>query len=205
MNDVTHPIRPDPPRSIGPGDALIVVDVQRDFLPGGALGVPAGDEVIEPLNCAIAAFGRAGLPVFFSRDWHPADHCSFRPQGGPWPPHCVAGTPGATFAAALIVPGGAAVISKADSAERDAYSAFQETGLAAQLEASGVRRVFVGGLATDYCVKATVRDARRLGFDVEVLEDAVRAVDVQPGDGERALAEMRQEGAQLIRSADLAA
>lgn len=205
MPDVTRPIRPDSSRSVGPGDALIVVDVQRDFLPGGALGVPSGDLVIEPLNRAIAAFLRAGLPVFFSRDWHPADHCSFRAQGGPWPPHCVAGTRGATFAAALAVPRDAAVVSKADNPQRDAYSAFEDTDLTAQLEASGVRRVFVGGLATDYCVKATVLDARRLGFDVEVLEDAVRAVDVQPGDGERALAEMRREGADLIRSADLAA
>lgn len=205
MPDVTRPIQPDSSRCVGPGDALIVVDVQRDFLPGGALGVPSGDLVIEPLNRAIAAFLRAGLPVFFSRDWHPADHCSFRAQGGPWPPHCVAGTRGATFAAALTVPRDAAVVSKADNPQRDAYSAFEDTDLTAQLEASGVRRVFVGGLATDYCVKATVLDARRLGFDVEVLEDAVRAVDVQPGDGERALAEMRREGADLIRSADLTA
>lgn len=191
--------------AIGPGDALVVVDVQRDFLPGGALGVPAGDEVVAPLNHAIAAFGRAGQPVFFSRDWHPADHCSFRAQGGPWPPHCVAGSAGAAFAPALKMPRDAAVISKADSAERDAYSAFQGTDLAAQLEAAGIRRVFVGGLATDYCVKATVLDARAHGFEVELLQDAVRAVEVQPGDGERALEEMRRQGAAFVRSADLAA
>lgn len=190
---------------IGPSDALIVVDVQRDFLPGGALAVPAGDEVVAPLNRAIAAFRQAGQPVFFSRDWHPADHCSFKAQGGPWPPHCVAGSKGATFAPGLAVPRDAAVVSKADTPGRDAYSAFQGTDLAAQLEAAGVRRVFVGGLATDYCVKATVLDARRHGFEVEVMQDAVRAVNVEPGDGERALAEMRREGADLVHSTDLAA
>ncbi|MGQ0429015.1 MAG: isochorismatase family protein [Gammaproteobacteria bacterium] len=189
---------------IGAGDALIVVDVQRDFLPGGALGVPAGDEVIQPLNHAIAAFRRAGQPVYFSRDWHPADHCSFKAQGGPWPPHCVAGSKGAMFAPGLTVPPDAAVVSKADTPERDAYSAFQGTDLAARLEAAGIRRLFVGGLATDYCVKATVLDARRHGFEVDVMQDAVRAVNVEAGDGERALGEMRREGTGLIQSADFA-
>ncbi len=182
---------------VGPGDALIVVDVQRDFLPGGALGVPAGDEVIAPLNRAVGVFERAGLPIFYSRDWHPANHISFKAQGGPWPRHCVAGTEGAAFAPTLRVTANANVISKATTAERDAYSAFQDTTLASQLRATGVRRVFVGGLATDYCVKATVLDAKREGFDVKVLRDAVRAVEVQPGDGQRALQEMQQSGAQL--------
>lgn len=182
---------------IGAGDALIVVDVQRDFLPGGALGVPAGDEVVEPLNQAIRAFEHAGLPVYYSRDWHPPDHCSFEAQGGPWPPHCVAGTVGAGFAPDLRLPLDALVVSKATTRDRDAYSAFQGTTLAKQLEAAGVRRVFVGGLATDYCVKATVLDASTLGFEVVVLGGAVRAVDIQPGDGQRALQEMRQSGANL--------
>jgi nicotinamidase/pyrazinamidase len=183
--------------AVGPGDALIVVDVQKDFLPGGALGVPGGDQVIEPLNRTIERFRRARLPVFYSRDWHPADHCSFRAQGGLWPPHCVAGTKGAGFAQGLRVPPDAIVISKATAAERDAYSAFQGTTLAAQLKAVGTRRVFVGGLATDYCVKATVLDARKYGFDVEVLGDAVRAVEIEPGDGRRALEEMLKSGARL--------
>jgi nicotinamidase/pyrazinamidase len=182
---------------IGAGDALLVVDVQNDFLPGGALGVPSGDDVIEPLNRAIGAFERARQPVFYSRDWHPANHCSFRARGGPCPPHCVAGSKGAGFAKKLRVPPGAIVISKATTPERDAHSAFQGTTLSAQLRAAGVRRVFVGGLATDYCVRATVLDARKQGFDVHVLADAVRAVEVEPGDGERALEEMRQSGAQL--------
>lgn len=183
--------------AIGPGDALIVVDVQRDFLPGGALGVPAGDEVVAPLNRAIERFERARQPVFYSRDWHPPDHCSFRAQGGPWPPHCVAGTAGAGFPQSLQVLPNAIVISKATTPERDAYSAFQGTTLEAQLKAVGVRRVFVGGLATDYCVKATVMDAIKAGFEVELLGQAMRAVEVQPGDGRRALEEMLQSGAHL--------
>lgn len=183
--------------AIRPGDALIVVDVQRDFLPGGALGVPAGDEVVPALNRAVRAFERAGLPIYYSRDWHTPDHCSFKAQGGSWPPHCIAGSKGAAFAAALRVPKDAAVISKATTPARDAYSAFQDTTLAQRLEADGVSRVFVGGLATDYCVKATVLDARANGFEVEVLGDAVRAVEVQPGDGERALQEMLKSGAHL--------
>jgi len=182
---------------IRPGDALIVVDVQRDFLPGGALAVPAGDEVVEPLNRTIDAFERAGLPVFYSRDWHPSDHCSFKAQGGPWPPHCVAGSAGAEFAPALRVPADAKVISKATTPERDAYSAFQGTTLIGQLQAAGVHRVFVGGLATDYCVKATVLDAKKHGLEVEVLADAVRAVEVKPGDSGRALQEMQKSGANL--------
>jgi len=182
---------------IGPGDALIVVDVQRDFLPGGALGVPAGDQVIAPINRAVGMFERAGLPIFYSRDWHPTDHVSFKARGGPWPRHCVAGTDGAAFAPTLRVPASAVVISKATTPDRDAWSAFQGTTLASQLRAQNVRRVYVGGLATDYSVKATVLDAKREGFDVKVLKDAVRAVNVQPGDGERALQEMQQSGAQL--------
>jgi nicotinamidase/pyrazinamidase len=190
--------------AIGAGDALIVVDVQRDFVPGGALGVPAGDEVVEPLNCVIKAFEQARQPVFYSRDWHPADHCSFKAQGGPWPPHCVAGSAGAAFAPSLRVIPRAIVISKATTAERDAYSAFQGTTLEAQLKAVGVRRVFVGGLATDYCVKATVMDAIKAGFEVELLGDAVRAVEVEAGDGRRALEEMLQSGAHLSAGASAA-
>jgi nicotinamidase/pyrazinamidase len=182
---------------IGRGDALLVVDVQRDFLPGGALGVPAGDEVIKPINRAVSAFERAGLPIFYSRDWHPVNHVSFKARGGPWPRHCVAGTDGAAFAPTLRMPTSATIISKATTPERDAWSAFAETTLALQLRAAGVRRVYVGGLSTDYSVKATVLDAKREGFDVQVLTDAVRAVDVQPGDGQRALQEMQQSGAQL--------
>jgi nicotinamidase/pyrazinamidase len=179
------------------GDALILVDLQNDFLPGGPLGVPEGDAVIPPLNQCIAQFRRQGLPIFATRDWHPHDHCSFRSQGGPWPQHCVAGTQGAEFAAQLSVPAGARIISKATAAQTDAYSAFQGTDLAAQLNDLGCTRVLVGGLATDYCVKATALDARRAGLDVVVFEDAVRAVNLHPEDGQRALKEMTDRGVQL--------
>lgn len=185
----------------GPGDALIAVDVQKDFLPGGALGVPAGDAVIEPLNRCMEEFMRRGLPVFATRDWHPRDHCSFAAQGGPWPPHCVAGTEGAAFAVGLQLPASAEIVSKAMEQDADAYSGFQGTTLATRLRALGVRRVFVGGLATDYCVRATVLDALAGGFAAVVLVDAVRAVDVHPADGARALEEMAARGAQLLRPA----
>jgi len=164
---------PEPQR----GDALLIVDVQNDFLPGGAR-----------------------LPVVATRDWHPPDHCSFQARGGPWPAHCVAGTEGAAFARALRLPPEAIVISKATEPDREAYSGFEGTGLAGRLRELGVRRLLVGGLATDYCVLSTVRDARREGFDVVVLEDAVRAVDLRPGDGARALEEMRRLGAELART-----
>ncbi len=191
------------PAAPAAGDALLVVDVQNDFLPGGSLAVPAGDAVLTPLNRALERFAGRGLPVFASRDWHPADHCSFRAQGGPWPPHCVAGTAGAEFAAALRLPAGTAVISKATTAARDAYSAFDGTDLHARLQALGVRRLVVGGLATDYCVQASVNDALALGYAVVVLRDGVAAVDVNPGDGERALAAMQQRGAVVAASEDL--
>jgi len=140
-----------------------------------------------------------GLPVFATRDWHPSSHCSFRTQGGPWPPHCVAGTQGAEFASDLDFPPNVVVISKGDAADRDAYSGFQETSLHQRLRAAGVKRVFVGGLATDYCVLATVRDARNLGYAVSLLMDAIKAVDVHPGDGQRAQDEMLRLGAEPIR------
>ncbi|HVP34284.1 MAG TPA: nicotinamidase [Steroidobacteraceae bacterium] len=180
------------------GDALLVVDVQNDFLPGGALAVPRGDEVIAPLNDCLHRFAQRHLPVFVTRDWHPQQHCSFRDQGGPWPPHCVAGTRGAAFAAGLQVPSGAHVISKAIRPEAEAYSAFQGTDLALQLRKAGVRCVVIGGLATDYCVRATALDALAAGFAVVLLAEAVRAVDLHPGDGTRALAEMRARGAQIV-------
>src|SRR6059058_5925353 len=168
------------------GDALLVIDMQVDFLPGGALGVAGGHEVVAPINHLIELYRAQGLPVFASRDWHPQDHCSFAAQGGPWPPHCVAGTPGAEFAAELALPDDAVVISKADTAPVDAYSAFAGTDLSAQLRAREVVRVTVCGLATDYCVLNTVTDALDEGFDTLVVPEAMRAVDVKPGDGTRA-------------------
>ncbi|WP_428276403.1 nicotinamidase [Candidatus Palauibacter sp.] len=182
-------------RSPGRGDALLVVDVQRDFLPGGALAVAEGDAVIPPLNEAIRAFSEAGLPIFVTRDWHPPDHCSFVQQGGLWPLHCVAGTTGAAFPKSLRLPASPLVISKATDPASEAYSAFAGTDLAELLSDRRVRRVFVGGLATDYCVLRTVLDARAVGLDVVVLDDAVRAVGVESGDGARAIGRMRAAGA----------
>jgi nicotinamidase/pyrazinamidase len=181
------------------GDALLIVDVQRDFLPGGALPVPEGDKVIPALNRCIEEFVFRGLPVFATRDWHPINHCSFRSRGGTWPEHCVAGTPGAEIPYSLKLPAAAELISKANTPEEDAYSGFQGTDLLSRLRARGCCRVFVGGLATDYCVKCTVLDALSNDLAVVVLEDAVRAVDVQPGDGARALAEMLARGAAVAK------
>jgi len=180
-------------------DALLVIDMQVDFLPGGALGVAGGHEVVAPINHLIALYGAAGAPVFASRDWHPQDHCSFQAQGGPWPPHCMADTPGAQFAAELALPDDAVVISKATTAAVDAYSAFSGTDLAAQLRARGVERVAVVGLATDYCVLNTVTDALEEGFTTLLVPEAMRAVEVQPGDGRRALDRMVARGAVPVR------
>jgi nicotinamidase/pyrazinamidase len=184
--------------SLGPGDALLVVDVQNDFLPGGALGVRGGDEVIPRLNEYVALFHRLGLPIIASRDWHPPDHCSFHARGGPWPVHCVAGTPGAAFASALVLPPGVEVVSKAVDPDRDAYSAFDGTDLHERLRRAGVRRLFVGGFATDYCVRWTVQDALGYGYQAVVLVDAVRAVDVSAGDGRRALRAVQRRGARTL-------
>jgi nicotinamidase/pyrazinamidase len=184
-------------------DALVLVDVQNDFCPGGSLAVPEGDRVVPVLNRYVGLFAAAGAAIFASRDWHPAKTKHFQADGGAWPPHCVQGTSGAAFHAGLAVPGGAVVVSKGMDPEQDAYSAFQGEDpagrpLAAALAERGLRRLYVGGLATDYCVRATVLDALREGFEVLVLADAVRAVDVKPGDGERAIAEMREAGARFV-------
>jgi len=175
-------------------DALLVVDVQNDFLPGGALGIHGGDAIVEPLNRVLAAWRSHGLPVFLSRDWHPPGHCSFAAQGGPWPVHCVAGSPGAAFAPSLDVAPGDVVISKATRGDKEAYSALDGTPLADALRARTTTRLFVGGLATDYCVRATGLDARAAGLEVVVLSDAVCAVNVHPGDGERAMRDLAAAG-----------
>lgn len=185
-----------------PGDALVIVDVQGDFVTG-SLAVPGGAEVIPPLNRAAAAFHVLGLPVFATRDWHPADHVSFAARGGPWPPHCVAGTPGADAAEGLVLPAGTVIVEKATTPDADAYSAFSGTDLAAELRRHRVHRVIVGGLATDYCVLNTVTDALAEGFSAVVLEDAIRAVDVRPGDGDRAEEAMRAAGARFATVGDV--
>ena len=177
----------------GPGDALLIVDVQNDFLTSGSLAVPQGDDVVPVLNRYSALFRARHLPIYASRDWHPAGHCSFAPQGGPWPPHCVAETHGAEFASGLDL-SEATVISKGTEPQSDAYSAFENTDLDARLKQAGIKRLFVGGLATDYCVLNSVRDAVRHNYSVVLLEDAIRAVNVQPEDGPKAIGEMRALG-----------
>lgn len=185
------------------GDVLLIVDVQNDFLPGGALAVPDGDAVIPLLDGCGEKFDHCGLPVMASRDWHPPDHCSFEAQGGPWPPHCIAGTQGAELAATLALPRNSEIVSKAATRDRDAYSAFQGTGLARKLKEMHCTRLFIGGLATDYCVRATALDALAEGFEVVLLEDAIRAVDVRPGDGARAIAEVVARGGRVARSSEV--
>lgn len=181
-----------------PGDALVVVDVQNDFLPGGSLAVPGGDEVVPVLNRWLAEFERAGLPIFATRDWHPVGHRSFREQGGPWPVHCVAESAGAHFAPGLALPAQTVVVSKDTHVDQDTYSAFGGGDLDARLKSIDARRLFIGGLATDYCVLHTVKDALARGYAVVLLADAIRAVDVRPDDGRKAVAEMARLGAAVV-------
>jgi nicotinamidase/pyrazinamidase len=190
--------------NIGPRDALIIVDLQNDFTPGGALPVAGGDRIVPVLNRYQALFLAAGAAVYFTRDWHPPDHCSFKDQGGPWPVHCVRDTRGAEFHPGLDVPESAVIISTAQDPDSDAYSGFEKTGLGADLKKRGVMRVFVGGLATDYCVKATVLDALERGFETFLLEDAVRGVEVWPGDSRKALKAMERAGARRLSIGGLA-
>lgn len=188
-----------------PGDALLLVDVQNDFLLGGSLAVPDGDEVIPALNRYIQAFRRASLPIYATRDWHPPDHCSFRAQGGIWPPHCIAGSRGAEFSPKLDLPPDAVVTAKATRRDADAYSGFEGTELEQRLRMDGVNRLLIGGLATDYCVLNTVKDALTCGFDVLLLLDGIRAVNLKAEDGQRAIEEMTSLGAHPVRFEDVAA
>lgn len=177
-------------------DALLVVDVQNDFCPGGALAVDEGDRIVPVLNEAIDAAGKAGIPVIASRDWHPRGHCSFAEQGGPWPEHCVQDTHGAAFHADLALPEDVEVVSKGQSMDRDQYSALDGTGLGERLKKRGVHRLWIGGLAQDVCVHATVMDALSEGFEVRLIRDATRPVD--PDKGAEVLREMEDHGAALV-------
>jgi nicotinamidase/pyrazinamidase len=183
--------------------ALLVVDVQVDFCPGGALPVKNGDKVVPEINRIINAFDELGLPIFFTRDWHPANHISFKSQGGVWPPHCVQDSRGARFHPALRIPLGAAVISKGGVPEEEAYSGFQGTDLETRLRKLGVDEIVLCGLATDYCVKESALDALRAGFRVSVIRDCIRAVDVKPGDGATALSAMKKAGAKITASSSV--
>jgi nicotinamidase/pyrazinamidase len=188
--------------------ALLVVDVQYDFLPGGALGVPDGDAILPRVNRAIDLFARRGLPVVATRDWHPAETRHFKSYGGAWPAHCVQGTKGARFHKDLSLPRGTIVVSKGMDPEEDSYSAFQAVtdqgrDLESVLRERGVDELFIAGLATDYCVRASAIDAIKRGFRVRVLKDAVRGVDVKPGDSDIATKEMRAVGAQFLETRGL--
>lgn len=183
--------------------ALIIVDVQNDFCPNGALPVPEGDKIIPNLNIYIRRFSTLKRPVFVTRDWHPPDHISFRLRGGPWPPHCVQNTWGAELHKDLRLPKNTIIVSKAYERDKEAYSGFQGTDLAERLRALGIKRLFIGGLATDYCVKNTVLDALKEGFEAYLLEDAIKGIDAQPGDSEKAIKEMVEKGAKLVRLSDL--
>lgn len=177
------------------GDALLVVDMQRDFLPGGSCAVPRADEIIAPINDYLAAFDERELPIFLSRDWHPAGHLSFKRYGGNLPAHCVQETSGAEWAEDLQIPSSARVISKASERDQSAYSVFDGTPLHVILKTAHVQRLFVAGVAIEYGIHGSVLSARDHGLDVVVLLDAVRGVNRERGDESRALREMMECGA----------
>lgn len=188
-----------------PKQALIVVDVQNDFCPGGSLAVAHGDQVVAPLNNLITQFLDRGAPVFRTRDWHPASAKHFAVYGGTWPVHCVQGTWGAEFHPDLLDDPRMTTISKGIDESADGYSGFDGTNLSQLLRGQAVEEVLVGGLATDYCVKHTVLDALREGFKVKALADAMRPVNLKPNDGEQAINEMSEAGAEIVGSTTKAA
>jgi nicotinamidase/pyrazinamidase len=188
--------------------ALLIVDVQNDFCPGGALAVTDGDQVVPVLNRLAARASALGLPVYVSRDWHPADSTHFADHGGPWPTHCVAGSAGARLHPNLALPAGTMIVTKGTGRDEHGYSAFEgrvagRGTLLDDLRARGVDHLIVGGLATDFCVRASVLDARRHGLAVTVVQDGVRAVDLVEGAGARALEEMHEAGAEVVPAREI--
>lgn len=179
-------------------DALILVDVQRDFCRGGALPVPEGDQVVPVLNQWLEV---PGLLKIATRDWHPIEHCSFTRNGGTWPDHCVQHTEGAELHPDLNRQAVDMILDKGADAGKEEYSDFEGPGLLEVLRSRGIRRLWIGGLATEYCVKATVLDGRKLAFEVFVISDAIRGIEVNPGDCEAALREMAATGAVPVESA----
>lgn len=189
--------------------ALLVVDLQNDFCPGGALGVPDGDRIVSRVNRTIELFERRGLPILATRDWHPRVTKHFKEFGGAWPPHCIQGTKGARFHPDLRLPKDIVLLSKGMDPEQDSYSGFQALSPAGRdLESVvrdlGIDEIFLCGLATDYCVRATALDARRRGIRVHVLEDAIKGVEVRPGDSVAAIREMRAAGVAFLGTRGLA-
>jgi nicotinamidase/pyrazinamidase len=193
---------------LGYKKALLIVDVQNDFCPGGALAVPEGDKIIPILNKYIETFLKNKLPIFASRDWHPRQTKHFKQFGGLWPEHCVQNTRGAEFHPKLKLTKEAIILSKGMDPREDSYSAFQAadnngTDFLNLLRSSGIKELFVGGLATDYCVKWTVLDALKSGLEVKLLTDVIRGVDLKPKDSEEAIAEMVSQGARKINFEEL--
>ena len=182
-------------------DTFLLVDAQVDFFPGGALPVPHGDAILPAVNAILRRCREQEIPLVASADWHPANHASFTTNGGPWPPHCIRGTSGASLHPGLELPPVFTMVHKATRAEADAYSAFDGTGLAEVLRERSIHRLIAGGLALDYCVKASCLDAVSSGFEVALLLPATRAVEISPGDGARALEELRAHGVTLIEEA----
>jgi len=185
--------------------ALLIVDVQKDFCPGGALPVPHGDRVVPVLNRYVANAVERGMPVYASRDWHPSVTRHFKEYGGEWPPHCVQNTDGGRFHPDLRLPESTIVISKGQDPDKPGYSALEGhtrdgKNLLADLQARHIDHLYVGGLATDYCVKQSVLDALAAGLKVTVLRDAIAGIDAQPGDADRAIAEMQEGGAEIQSS-----
>jgi nicotinamidase/pyrazinamidase len=186
-----------------PKTALLIVDVQNDFSPGGALAVPEGDSIVPVINQYITLFGNAGYPVFASRDWHPPRTRHFKDHGGLWPVHCVAGTSGAEFHPDLALPDEAIILSKGIDPAKDGYSAFEAvtddgSSLDEILKANDISCLYICGLATDYCVKNTALDCGEYGYRIVILSDAVRGVDLTPGDSQRAIEEMQKADAEFI-------
>lgn len=178
------------------GDALILVDVQVDFCPGGALPIASGDEVVPVLNNLIAAAKDQSIPIYASRCWHPPGHISFVESGGLWPPHCLQDTSGADFHPGLAVPDTTVIVTKGVRLDQDQNSAFDQTGLADHLKKRGVQRLWVGGLAEDVCVVATALDARESGFEVVLVQEATRPVSARSGEAARR--RMREAGVHLV-------
>ena len=190
-----------------PKAALLVVDIQTDFCAGGALPAPGGVEIIPAVNRHVADASRRGMPVYATRDWHPARTNHFKEYGGDWPPHCVQGTPGAEFHPRLKLPPDAIIVNKGDDPQRHGYSAFDGhtsdgKPLLGDLRDRHVTRVYLAGIATDYCVRESALDALRAGLEVRVLPDAIAGIDVRPGDAQRALDEISAAGAQLVPTLD---
>lgn len=186
------------PESLKDGDALLIVDVQNDFCPGGALPIPDGDRVVPVLNNWIAVAAERGLPIYASRDWHPVRHPSFSDEGGEWPPHCIQDTPGAAFHSRLRLPRETMIVTKGTRFDHDQLSAFDATGLDDRMTKDGVERVWIGGLAQDVCVAASAMEAIRNGYEVTLIPDG--SLPVNPDAASHALDLLRAAGVRLPKS-----